>query len=294
MVGKSFESPKPFDKEPEYELQSSEEKIKNTKIITITSGKGGVGKTSMSVNLGLALASQNKKVLLFDADLGLANINVVLGVVPKYNLYHVIKGHKKLKDIIIQTPEGLDIIAGASGYSSLANLSEKERNKIVVEVDQLKEYDYLLIDTGAGVSSNVIGFTLPADEILVITTPEPTSITDAYGIIKSIVLEASDKCIKLLVNRAATSLEGRKVAERVVNISNQFLNVKVENCGFIYDDEMVPKSIRKQKPFYSLYPKSKASSCLNVIAARLMGDKNGFDKKNVGIGAFFRKILKTN
>jgi flagellar biosynthesis protein FlhG len=261
-----------------------------TQIITLTSGKGGVGKSTISVNLGLALASAGKKVLLFDADLGLANINVLLGVVPKFNLYHVIKGHKELEDIIIRTPEGLDIIAGASGYSMLANLSDKERNSLISAFEKLSGYDIMLIDTGAGVSSNVVGFTLPADKIIVVTTPEPTAITDAYGIIKSIVLVAPDKNIKLLVNRAGSSLEGKKVAERVINISSQFLNVRVENLGFIYDDENVAKSIRRQKPFYQLFPNCKAAACLDIVASRIL-EQELPRRKDSGVGAFFRKIF---
>ncbi|MBV6492566.1 MAG: Flagellum site-determining protein YlxH [Turneriella sp.] len=261
-----------------------------TQIITLTSGKGGVGKSTISVNLGLALAAAGKKVLLFDADLGLANINVLLGVVPKFNLYHVIKGHKELEDIIIHTPEGLDIIAGASGYSMLANLSDKERASLVDAFESLTGYDIMLIDTGAGVSSNVVGFTLPADKVIVVTTPEPTAITDAYGIIKSIVLVAPDKQIKLLVNRASSSLEGKKVAERVINISNQFLNVRVDSLGFIFDDDSVPKSIRRQKPFYLLFPNSKASSCLDIITSRIL-EQELPKRSESGIGSFFRKIF---
>lgn len=261
-----------------------------TQIITLTSGKGGVGKSTISVNLGLALASAGKKVLLFDADLGLANVNVLLGVVPKFNLYHVIKGHKELEDIIIRTPEGLDIIAGASGYSMLANLSDKERSSLVSAFEKLSGYDIMLIDTGAGVSSNVVGFTLPADKVIVVTTPEPTAITDAYGIIKSIVLVAPDKHLKLLVNRATSSLEGKKVAERVINISSQFLNVRVENLGFIYDDDNVPKSIRRQKPFYQLFPGCKAASCLDIVASRIL-EQELPKRHESGVGAFFRKIF---
>lgn len=265
-----------------------------TKVVTVTSGKGGVGKTSISVNLAMALAAAGQKVLLFDADLGLANVNVLLGVIPKHNLYHVIKKHKSIHDVIIHTPEGLDIIAGASGYSMLANLPDDERENLINAFNELQGYDILLIDTGAGVGSNVIGFTHPADEVIVVTTPEPTSITDAYGIIKSIVLVDPGKRISLLVNRADSSLEGRKVAERVVNISSQFLNVSVNNLGFVFDDDSVAKSVRRQKPFYSLFPKSKASSCLNNISARLLNSESSEVSDGASIGGFFKKFFQAS
>jgi flagellar biosynthesis protein FlhG len=264
-----------------------------TRIVTVTSGKGGVGKSSVSVNMALAIARTGKKVLLLDADLGLANINVMLGVIPKYNLYHVVKGTKNLNEIIIKTPEGLDLIAGASGYSILANLNITEREKLIHEFENLPVYDLMIIDTGAGVGANVIGFTLPADEIIVVTTPEPTAITDAYGIIKSIVLQSSDKNIKLLVNRVSSSLEARKVLERVVNISNQFLNVKVDSAGYIFEDEYVSKSIRQQKPFVLEYPKSKASACIQLIAGKLINQKIDDSKDGPGFGKFFQKLFNS-
>jgi len=274
-------------------MKHDKRKNVNTRVITVTSGKGGVGKTSVSVNLALALVKLGKKVLLFDGDLGLANINVLLGIIPKFNLYHVVKGTKTLQEIIITLPEGLDIIAGASGYSVLANLDYNERGRILEEFGKLAGYDIMIIDTGAGVSTSVIGFVLPADEVIVLTTPEPTSITDAYGIIKSIVLVAPEKQIKLVVNRTVSALEARKVTERVINISGQFLNVKVENGGFIFDDENVGKAIRKQKPFMTLFPNSKASGCLRVLAGKLVNKPVEFDD-SPGISGFFKKVFGDN
>ncbi|WP_061231028.1 MinD/ParA family protein [Leptospira weilii] len=261
-----------------------------TKIVAIASGKGGVGKSAISVNLAISMARAGQKVLVFDGDLGLANVNVILGIIPKYNLYHVVKGHKSLKDIVIQTPEGVDIIAGASGYSQLANLNDTQRNSLIKGFSELDNYDVMIIDTGAGISSNVIGLTLPADDVIVITTPEPTAITDSYGLIKAIVSQSRDKNLKMVVNRVRSAIEGKKVADRVIDISGQFLEVKVENLGFIFQDEEVEKSIREQKPYIISSPKSKAAACLNRITYSLLNQEIE-PLEDSGISGFFKKFF---
>jgi flagellar biosynthesis protein FlhG len=261
-----------------------------TKIIAIASGKGGVGKTTLSVNLAIAIAKAGNRVLIFDGDLGLANINVLLGIIPKYNLYHVVKGHKSLRDVIIQTQEGIDIIAGASGYSQLANLNDVQRSNLIKGFADLDNYDYMIIDTGAGISSNVIGLVMPADEVIVVTTPEPTAITDSYGLIKSIVSQTKDKNLKIIVNRVRSAIEGKKVADRVIDISGQFLEVQVENLGFIFQDEEVEKSIREQKPYIVNSPRSKASACLTRITHSLLQIEGG-DLEGEGLTGFIRKFF---
>ncbi len=271
-------------------LQKDDRSSSKTRIIVITSGKGGVGKTSFAVSLSIALAQDGKSVTMIDADLGLANINVILGIIPKYNLYHVIKGKKKLKDIIIEVPEGIKIIAGASGFHQLANLDTKQREDFIASLSELANDDYLIIDTGAGISHNVMSFILASDEVIVVTTPEPTAITDAYGIIKTIASHNSEKQIKLIVNRAESVTEGQRVAQRVINIAGQFLNVEVENLGFVYEDSYVPKSVRNQKPFIVGYPKSKASGCVKVIADRINNKEVDFEKSG-GVTAFVRNFI---
>lgn len=274
-------------------LETDTKRQKKTKTIAITSGKGGVGKTSVAVSLSIALAKGGSSVTLLDADLGLANINVILGIIPKYNLYHVIKGQKKLKDIVIEVPEGIKIIAGASGFHQLANLDPKQRNDFISAVSELDSDDYMVVDTGAGVSQNVLSFVMAADEIIVVTTPEPTAITDAYGIIKSIAAQSPDKIIKILVNRVQSVAEGSRVAQRVINIAGQFLNVKVENLGFIFDDIYVAKSVRNQKPFIVSYPKSKASACIEIIADRISNRSQGTSRGS-GLAAFFKNLFVSN
>ena len=271
-------------------LEKNTEGSSGTRSIVITSGKGGVGKTSLSVSLSIALAQDGKSVTLVDADLGLANINVILGIIPKYNLYHVIKGKKKLKDIIIDVPEGIRIIAGASGFHQLANLEQKQRDEFISSMSELGNDDYLIIDTGAGISQNVISFIMAADEVIVVTTPEPTAITDAYGIIKAIASQGNEKQIRLIVNRVQSVAEGRRVAQRVINIAGQFLNIKVEELGFVYEDMYVPKSVRNQKPFIVSYPKSKASGCVKVIADRIT-NKDPELQKGSGLTSFIKNLL---
>ena len=209
-----------------------------TRIIAVSSGKGGVGKTNIAINLALAYAQAGKKVIVMDADLGLANVNVVLGVIPRYNLYHLIRKQKTLSEILVDTSYGIQIIAGASGFSKIANLNEEERRDFIAELAALSNADMLIIDCAAGVSNNVISFIAAADDALIVTTPEPTAITDAYGIIKIIATEIEnlDLGLKLVVNRVKSVVEGKRVAERVINIAGQFLNLKVDYLGFVYDD----------------------------------------------------------
>jgi flagellar biosynthesis protein FlhG len=262
----------------------------NTRIITVSSGKGGVGKTNIAINLALAYAEMGKRVTVMDADLGLANVNVVLGVIPKYNLYHVIRQQKKMKDIIMDTDYGIRIVAGASGFSKIANLSEDERKIFIQELDELSNADVIIIDTGAGVSNNVISFIAAADDVIIITTPEPTAITDAYGIIKIIATEIEnlDLGLKLVVNRVSAVSEGKKVAQRVISIANNFLNIKVDYLGFIYNDKLVHNAVIKQKPFFSIDPHSKASICIKHIIGRL---ENIEYREGSGISRFLKKLF---
>jgi flagellar biosynthesis protein FlhG len=271
-------------------LEKNTDGASSTRIIVITSGKGGVGKTSLSVSLAIALAQDGKSVTLLDADLGLANINVILGIIPKYNLYHVIKGKKKLKDIIIDVPEGIKIIAGASGFHQLANLDVKQRDEFISSIGELANDDFLIVDTGAGISQNVLSFVMASDEVIVVTTPEPTAITDAYGIIKAIASQSNEKHIKLIVNRAQSVAEGKRVAQRVINIAGQFLNIKVEELGFVYEDIYVPKSVRNQKPFFVSYPKCKASGCIKIISDRI-NNKQVENEKGSGITSFIKNLI---
>ncbi len=261
-----------------------------TRIITVASGKGGVGKTNVSVNMALAYARIGKKVIVMDADLGLANVNVMMNMIPKYNLYHVIRKQKTMRDIILDTEYGIQIVAGASGFSKIANLSEDERQNFINELYTLSQADIVIIDTSAGVSNNVLAFVAAADDAVIVTTPEPTAITDAYGIIKIIATEIDNlnMGLKLIVNRVKSAAEAKKVADRMTNIAGQFLNLKVDYLGYIYDDPSVPQAVLRQKPFLVMDPKSKASICVQHIVGRM--EKTEMPHGG-GIGSLIKRLF---
>lgn len=261
-----------------------------TRIIAITSGKGGVGKTNIAVNMAIAYSQLGKKVILIDGDLGMANVNVLLSVVPQYNLMHVINRKKTMNEIILDTEFGFKFIAGANGFSKIANLSNDELDYFAKEFASLSNADIIIIDTGAGISNNVLQFLAAADEVYVITTPEPTAITDAYGIIKIITTELLHRQInlKLLVNRVHSSDEGKRISDLIINIVAQFLNYKVEYIGFVYDDPVVQASVIRQKPFMIINPTSKPAVCLKHIVGRI--EKTDIPQ-DAGVSNFLKKFL---
>ena len=261
-----------------------------TRILTVASGKGGVGKTNTATNLALTYAKLGRKVILMDADLGLANVNVVMGIIPKFNLYHVIRKQKTMQEILMDTKYGIQIVAGASGFAKIANLTEDERENFMQELSALSGADVVIIDTSAGVSNNVLSFVAAADDVIIVTTPEPTAITDAYGIIKIIAteLDGTGMGIKLIVNRVHSVTEGKRVAERVINIAGQFLNVKVDYLGYVYEDPAVQQAVLRQKPFTVDDPKGKASVCIQHIVGRL---ENIDFREGSGVSAFIKKLF---
>ena len=197
-----------------------------------------------------------------------------------------------MKEIIQNTSYGIQIVAGASGFSKIANLSVEERKDFVGELQELSSADVLIIDTGAGVSDNVLSFIAAADDVIIVTTPEPTAITDAYGIIKIIATEIDNLNLglKLVVNRVKSVTEGKKVAERVINIAGQFLNLKVDYLGFVYDDDLVHNAVVKQKPFIIMDARGKASMCIRYLVGRL---ENVEYKNGSGIARFVRKLFSS-
>ncbi len=230
------------------------------KIISITSGKGGVGKTNIVANLGFTLRRFGKKVLILDADLGLGNLDVLLGLTPQYNLSHVIRGEKKLSEIVITGPGGMQILPAASGIQDLTALTQQERYLVFSQLDAfMHDFDIMLIDTAAGISANVLYFNINSDEILVVATPEPTSITDAYAMMKVLSVKHSTDRFNLVVNAAANAQEAEDVYRQLSLVADRFLNISMEYYGCILLDENVRKGVRQQKAVTEMAPLAKAS-----------------------------------
>jgi flagellar biosynthesis protein FlhG len=249
------------------------------KVIAVTSGKGGVGKTNIVTNLAIALARQGSRVLVLDGDLGLANVDLLLGVAPQYDLQDAVLGDKRIEDIVIEGPDGIRIIPASSGVEELANLDEYRTECLLRSLASVEEdVDLILIDTPSGIGSHSVMLSQAADEILVVTTPEPTSFSDAYAMIK-VLSQRPLKCTPaLLVNQANSENEALEVSRRVQSVAKRFLNLEIEYWGFILADESVPKSVIRQEPFLSTYPYSPASSCVVRLARRVLGqtpDKKG-------------------
>jgi len=252
------------------------------RVIAITSGKGGVGKSNVAVNLAIRLASAGKEVVLLDADLGLANADVLCNIDLPLNLSHVIARKRQLREVMVKGPGGFGLIGGASGLARMADLSDDDRQRLVDALGELEQQsDVILIDTGAGISPNVLTFTRAADEVLVVTTPEPTAITDAYAVIKVIRRNEGDidresgagpspgRPISLLVNQARSATEAALVYDRIARVARQFLGSAVQDGGYVLSDDHVSTAVRQRVPFVISSPKCPASECITRLAMRL-------------------------
>lgn len=273
-------------------LERSAASRSNCRVIAVTSGKGGVGKTNVSVNFALALARQGKKVLLFDADMGLANVDVMLGVVPKFTLLNVLNGQKTLSEIIVEGPGGIRLVAsGSGGVQELADLNDAQRGKFLEALLELQyEADIILIDTGAGLHRNVLAFALSAEEVVVVTTPEPTALMDAYGMIKILHREKRNPVISVVVNMAAHQIEADEAGKKLVLLSKRFLNFDVEYMGFVPRDQAMIKAVKEQKPVLLSVPISPAAISLNRLAELLLSGKSNRGEGN--LINFFKRVTQ--
>jgi len=276
-------------------IKTSLETLKTSaKVITVTSGKGGVGKTNFTVNLAITLSKLGYRVVVIDADLGLANIDVVLGMMPKYSLVDVIKNGKNVLDVLSTGPNKVKFISGGSGVEELTRLTQLELENFVRNIALLdKIADVILIDTGAGISENVIRFVMAADDVVVITTPEPTATTDAYALIKAIGARNKDKSVRLVINRTETAIEAQTAMQKLSSVAKKFLQIKLQFLGYVSNDVLVSKAVKQQKPFTLLYPDCSASKNLLEIAKKIMQNPAN-NTQNSGIKGFFNKFFASN
>ena len=248
-----------------------EGRIPNTRVIAVTSGKGGVGKTNIVANLGFAFSRLGQKVLILDADLGLGNLDVLLGLAPKYNLSHVITGEKSIDEIIVEGPGHMLILPASSGIQELTQLTQSQKIQILRELDKMIDsVDIFLIDTAAGISSNVMDFNVTAHEIIVVVSPEPTSITDAYALMKVLSLKYAEKCCKVIVNQAGTSQQGREVFRQLNLVAERFLDMTIDYLGSVLFDANITKGVKNQKLVSDLYPDARASKCFSDLARKIL------------------------
>ncbi len=268
------------------------------RVITVTSGKGGVGKSSISVNLAIELARMGKRVLIMDVDFGLANIEVMLGIRPEYNLADMMFRGKSLADIVIKGPEGIGFISGGSGIHELTRLTREQIVNLTMRLVELDEMaDIVIIDTGAGIADAVLEFVSASTEVLLVATPEPTSITDAYALLKTLYrkseFSAENTRIKMIANRVTAQNEGRELFEKINVVVTRFLKFGMDYLGDIPQDEQVSKAIIRQKPVVLSAPESGAGRALKKLATRLAGtDVPPMDERK-GIAQLFGNLIRT-
>jgi flagellar biosynthesis protein FlhG len=269
---------------------------KPTRVISVTSGKGGVGKTLTTVNIAVAARRLGLSVLIFDGDLGLANVDVVLGLKARYNIRDVLDGNASLQDIIVDGPLGIAVIPSGSGVSSLTQLSYAQKQQILAEIQAVEaHYDLLLIDTGAGISDNVISLNKAAQKMVVVTTPEPHALTDAYALIKVMAEEHSVKSPNLLINMARSADEALKVHERIAEVARRFLDINVSYLGHVPLDPQVPKSVMQRRAASEQSTFTVSGQAWNDVARKLLSDPE-YKGKNGSMDAheFWRNLLWTD
>ncbi len=275
--------------------------VRRGRSLAILSGKGGVGKTNIAVNLALAAGQEGARVAVLDADLGLANVDILFGMMPRYNLSHLVTGERLLEEIIVTVDENVKIIPGGAGIQSLAELDSARREDLLEKLLILEATeDFLLVDTAAGIYESVLSFALAVETVLLITTPEPTSIRDAYGVLKALSRTEAGrkKDIRLIVNMAYNEEDAQSVAERIQMAANQFLGMNIPFLGYVPWDPNIRKAVQKRRPFYLSYPSTGASKALTSIARRLFfseeirSEPRDFFQKGGGIREFFLRLMK--
>lgn len=261
------------------------------RVIAVTSGKGGVGKTSTSVNLAIALAEKGNRVILLDADLGLANVEVLLGLNSLWNLQHVIDGAKAMEEVLVRGPGGIAVVPGTSGLAKLADLSERSRDNIMNGLKTLQtRADFIVVDTMAGIGRSAVAFVLAADEVLLVCSPEPSSIVDAYAMIKTVYHRRPNAIVRLIANMVGSKSQATAVYNKLSGVSQQYLGRKISYLGSVARDPHVSQAVMQSTPFVIRYPNAPASKSIKDIADRLITQRQAAPQ---GQDGFLRRFAQT-
>ena len=261
------------------------------RVITVTSGKGGVGKTNISLNLALCLASLGYRTCIFDADMGLANVDILLGIYPEYDLTDVILGQMSIRDIVVRDFNGIDIIPGSSGVAKIADLESRHIERLISSFSEIDSYDFIIFDTSAGISKNVVSFCMTSPEIILIVTPEPTSLTDAYALLKILSLNGFNGSIMVVINQSKEVRFARAVYAKFKGTVKKFLPINLIPLGVVIQDPIVPSAVKRQRPFFLLYPDSMASKCIKNMAKHLIENRLGHNE-NYTLEMFWTKCME--
>ncbi|GCD08958.1 MinD/ParA family protein [Clostridium tagluense] len=259
------------------------------RIITVTSGKGGVGKSNIVVNLSIALQKMGRKVMIFDADIGMGNDDIIMGCSSRYNVFDVISNGKEIEDVVINGPFGVKLLPGGSAIMKVEDLTEIQRNVFLNKLTALTGLDYIIMDTGAGVNKSVLGFIACCEDLIIVTTPEPTSLTDAYSLLKAVKHFKIKDSAKVIVNRSLDNNEANMTFNKFNNAVTKFLDMKLEYLGKISEDKKLAYAVRAQQPVILSYPTSESARDINSIASKIegMNDKTS----GMGIEGLFKKIF---
>ena len=257
-------------------IVSNKMKSSSLRVLAVSSGKGGVGKTNIVANLACSFSKRGKKVLIVDADLGLNNIDILLGLNPKFHIGHVLSGEKKVQDIITKGPAGIHLLPAGGGLQELTQLDDEKKIVLMEELDQVSNgYDFLIFDTGAGISTNVTYFCAAAHEIILVATTEPTSLTDVYALIKTLNIKHAQQYFRVIINSVNSEAEAQLIFKNLAAVADRFLpNVSVEYLSYILLDSVVTKAVRQQKAFLELYPHSKVTQCINQLAQKMIDEQH--------------------
>lgn len=277
------------------ELRKQRDMQFKSRIITITSGKGGVGKTNITVNLAICLALRGFKVVVLDADFGLSNVDVMLGTVSRYSFVDLLNGQRQLEDILSVGPAGVKFISGGSGAAELLNMDKRQLDIIIDKMAPLdKIADIVLVDTGAGINFSVMKFMQAADEVVLIITPEPASLTDAYALTKASVGTVEQSKMRVVLNRVIDRREADEIENRFLLTVQRFLGFTIKPLGFVPYDEAVLKAVKIQQPFVLQYPQCRATRQIYAVADALLNATaaSNSGKPYIGIRGFLNRLLK--